>query len=166
MKPPALLASILVLSTLAVPLRAQAGAEAEVRAVVDRLFDAMRRSDGAAFSTVFHPSARLQSVGVSRQTGLPVLESDSLSAFARAVSTPHPEVWDERISDVEIRVDGNFATAWMNYSFYIVRDGNGQLSHCGVDAFQLFKGTDGWKVIQITDTRRRDHCPELPAGSR
>lgn len=167
MKRPALLLALLLLAFAAVPTRARAqGAEAEVRAVIDRMFDAMRRGDGPALAAVFHPSARLQSAGVSRQTGQPELETDSIAAFVRAVGSPHPQVWDERISDVQIRVDGNLATAWMNYTFYIVNAGVDQMSHCGVDAFQLFKGADGWKVIQASDTRRREGCPALPAGSR
>ena len=168
MKRIALFAAV-ALAAIASPVRSQAqtGTEAEVRAVIDRLFDAMRRGDGTALAAQFHPAARLQSVGVSRQTGQPELETDSIEAFARAVGSPHPGmVWDERVSGVEIRVDGNFAQAWMNYTFYIVQGETERLSHCGVDAFQFFKGADGWKVIQITDTRRRENCPALPRGGR
>jgi len=171
MKRPTLRLAALLLAAAAVfaapaRARAQANPEAEVRAVVVKMFDAMRRGDAADMATVFHPTARLQSVGVSRQTGQPELETDSIAAFLRIVAAPHTAVYDERISDVQIRVDGNFATAWMNYTFYVVNNGTDQLSHCGVDAFQLFRGTEGWKVIQITDTRRREGCPALPAGSR
>jgi hypothetical protein len=168
MKRAASLLTLLIAATIFTrPARAQAAAspETEVRAAIDRMFDAMRRGDGTVMAAAFHPTARLQSVGVSRETGQPVLRADSIAAFVRAVGTPHPEVWDERISDVQIKVDGNFATAWMNYTFYVVRGGTGQLSHCGVNAFQLFRATEGWKIIQITDTRRREGCPELPAGS-
>jgi len=163
-RPTPLLAALLLALAVAVPARAQAPAneEAAVRAVIDKMFDAMRRGDAATMGTTFHPTARLQSVGVSRQTGEPAISTDSIAAFLRIVGAPHNEVYDERVSDVQIRIDGNFATAWMNYTFYA----GDQLSHCGVDAFQLFKGTDGWKVIQITDTRRREGCPALPPGSR
>jgi hypothetical protein len=163
-----LLCAVLFAAAFAAPARAQGqgNAEAEVRAVIDRMFDAMRRGDGAALGALFHPTARLQSVGVSRQSGQPEIRSDSIANFVRAVGTPHTEVWDERISDMQIRVDGNLATAWMNYTFYVVANGTDRLSHCGVNAFQLFKGTDGWKVIQITDTRRRENCPPLPATAR
>jgi hypothetical protein len=107
--------------------------------------------------SVFHPSARLQSVGVNRE-GVPVLHEDSIDGFIRTVGTAgHPE-FDERISDVVIQVDGNFAQAWMNYTFYF----GGQKSHCGIDAVQLFRGPDGWKFIQLADTRRRANCPDLP----
>jgi len=142
------------------PAAAQASAEQEVRAVVDAMFDAMRKGDSTAMRRVFHPQARLMSTAVRQ--GTPTLRADSVDAFVRAVGTPHAEVWDERISNVEIRTDGELATAWMDYAFYR----GTQFSHCGVNAFQLFRGTDGWKVISITDTRRRE-CPRIgakPAG--
>jgi hypothetical protein len=40
------------------------------------------------------------------------------------------------------------------YTFYV----GDQMSHCGVNAFQLMKTTEGWKIIGITDTRRKDNC--------
>ena len=33
-----------------------------------------------------------------------------------------------------------------------------------VDAFQLAKDADGWKIISIADTRRRAGCAEIPKG--
>ncbi|HFA51249.1 MAG TPA: hypothetical protein ENJ95_19730 [Bacteroidetes bacterium] len=32
------------------------------------------------------------------------------------------------------------------------------MSHCGVNAFHLFKSREGWKITQVTDTRRRNNC--------
>lgn len=125
---------------------------AEVRATIDRLFDGMRRADSTAVRAAFHPEARLMTIGVRQ--GAPVLAGVSVDAFVRAVGTPHDDVWDERISNVEIRVDGNLATAWMDYSFYTGET----FSHCGVNAFQLFRGPEGWKVFHIADTRRREAC--------
>lgn len=87
----------------------------------------------------------------------PVLHLVSVDQFLEAVGTPHDEVWDERIWDVSIDVDDRLAAAWMKYAFIIGE----QFSHCGVNAFQFFHGEDGWKIIQITDTRRMDAC-DLP----
>lgn len=139
--------------------RAQTDEEAAARAVVDRLFDAMRAGDSAAFRATLHPQARLVSATVSE--GQPVLEiEESLEGFVTAVGTPHEETWDERIWDVEVRVDGPLAVVWADYAFYI----GDRLSHCGVDAFQLFKGSDGWRIFEIADTRRREGCEEAPGG--
>lgn len=133
-------------------------AEAEVAAAIDRLFDGMRAGDSAQVRAAFHPAARLQSVGV--REGAPVLMTDSVGAFVAAVGRPHDQVWDERIEGLEVKVDGNFATAWMRYAFYLGE----RMTHCGVNALHLFRGADGaWKITQITDTRRREGCAPIPA---
>jgi hypothetical protein len=43
----------------------------------------------------------------------------------------------------------------VDYSFFA----GPRFSHCGIDAFQLFRGPGGWKIFQLTDTRRRTGCP-------
>jgi hypothetical protein len=142
----------------AVPARAlcQVDEEAAVMAVVEAMFDAMRAGDSTAFRAVLHPSATAANVFV--REGQPTLAREaSLEGFVQAVGTPHDQVWDERIWDAEVRIDGLLAIVWTPYAFYL----GDELSHCGVDAFQLFKGEDGWKVFHIADTRRREGC-EVP----
>lgn len=151
---------LLAAALLPVPARAQAAAEDSVRAVVVRLFDAMRSRDSAAVRAVFAPGARLQTAAV-RQDGTPVLREDSVGAFVRAVGAPSEQVWDERIDAWQVRIDGPLAVVTTDYSFYL----GPQFSHCGIDAFQLFRGTDGWKIFQLTDTRRRTGCPSQRESS-
>jgi hypothetical protein len=142
--------SILILSPATA--RAQTDDRAAVLSTVHRLFDAMRAGDSAAVRTMFHPAALL-ATAVVRQ-GAPVLQVDTLEAFIRAVGTPHGEVWDERIRDEEVRIDGPLASVWTEYSFYA----GDRFSHCGVDAFQLARGAEGWRIIVLSDTRRREGC--------
>lgn len=138
----------------AAPLTAQS-AEAEkpaVMAVVTRLFDGMRAGDSAMVRSVFHPKASL-TTAVVRQ-GTPTVEFEGIEGFITAVGTPHAEVWDERIKNPQVLVDGSFASVWVDYGFYL----GGKFSHCGIDAFQLAKvGTD-WKIVALGDTRRRQGC--------
>lgn len=152
-----LLSIVIALALPSAPALAQADEEAAVRGVVDRLFDAMRAGDSAGVRAVFHPRARLVTAG--ERDGEPMLQvADSIGGFVTAVGSPHPETWDERIWDVEVRVDGRLAAVWAPYAFYLGET----LSHCGVDAFQLFKDSEGWQIIEIADTRRREGC-EPPA---
>src|SRR5436309_1278445 len=65
---------------------------------------------------------------------------------------------DERSWGSEVRIDDNLATVWVKYEFVA----GGQFSHCGVDAFQLFKGPTGWKIFQVADTHRRENCWHRP----
>lgn len=136
-----------------VHLAAQTSAEAEIEDAIYRMFDGMRAGDSTAVRAAVHPEARLMSV--SNREGMPGLSVTDFDDFVAAVGTPHDEVWDERIWDLEIRVDGNLATAWMQYAFHL----DDRLSHCGVNAIDLYRTTEGdWKVIHVTDTRRTEGC--------
>ena len=143
-----------LLALLLVPLAASAQTpEEEVRAVIDQLFDGMRAGDSTAVRATFHPEAALYTTFTDPQ-GNRQLRQGSVDDFATAVGTPHDEVWDEHIWDVEIRVDDNLASAWMQYGFYLGEN----FSHCGVNSFQLFRTDEGWKTIYLVDTRRRQGC--------
>lgn len=136
---------------------AQPEERAEVIAVIQRMFDGMRAGDSAAVRGVFDPSARLQSIFTDKQ-GQPKLVGEGVDGFVEAVGTPHTEVWDERIWAYDVNIDGRMATAWTEYSFFL----DDKLLHCGVNAFHLFKGAQGWKITQITDTRRKNDCQSEP----
>ena len=128
--------------------------ERAVLATVQRLFDAMRAKDTAAFREVFEPNARL--VGMrTRQNGeqvVQVLPWDRFVAFM-AADTRGP--WIERAFSPEVRIRGTLATVWAEYDFHFGQ----QPSHCGVDAVQLLKTTAGWKIVSIADTYEATGCP-------
>ncbi len=120
-----------------------------VRATVTRLFDGMRARDTAAVRAVFHPDARLmRSV---QQNGAYRVAATPIDAFVGALGQSEI-MWDERVGEMEVRVDDGLATAWMPYRFYA----GDQFSHCGVNAIQLARVGDDWQIVQIMDTSRRD----------
>jgi hypothetical protein len=88
-----------------------------------------------------------------------VFQLDTVDAFVRAVGTPHAVVWDERIRKTRVELDGPLASVWAEYSFYAGE----KFSHCGIDAFQLARDGEAWRIVALTDTRRRDGCPDPPA---
>ena len=134
--------------------------KAEVVKVVKMLFDGMRAADTSMVRSVFHEQARMQTSYVDRQTGKPRLSTGSLEKFLGALGAPHPEVWNEVIWSYEPKVDDNLASVWTEYTFYL----DDKMSHCGVNAFQLVNTYQGWKIIQITDTRRWENCKTLGGG--
>src|SRR5437879_264853 len=115
------------------PATAQASAAegTAALAVVHRLFDAMRAGDSAGVRATFHPAAQLATTAM--KNGVPLVQIDTIDAFVRAVGTPHTEIWDERLRNEVVHVDGPLAVVWADYSFYA----GPKFSHCGVDAFQL-----------------------------
>ncbi len=138
--------SLAALAPAALPAQS---AEAEVRQVVARLFDGMRAGDSAAVRAVFHPQALLGTTLV--RDGRAEFRVDTLDGFVRAVGAPHQEVWDERLTKVTVSIDGPLAAVWADYEFWA----GTRFSHCGVDAFQLARTGAGWKIVALTDTRRR-----------
>lgn len=150
---------IALVVTLPSPAFAQEprGDVAAVQQVVMELFDAMRAGDTAAIGALFHPSGRLMRVGRNRagEYGVTVTPIERFIAIVGGANA----YLDERIWDVEIRIDEDLATVWTKYALFA----NEEFSHCGVDAFQLARLSDGWKIIQISDTQRRDGCEIPPA---
>jgi hypothetical protein len=133
------------------PAKAQSSEEIAVRATVDRLFEGMKTRDTTVLRSVFHPTARLQTT-LTGKDGQPVLQTEAIDGFVQSIGkAPQNLNLDERLLSYEIRVDDNLATAWTPYEFYV----NDRFSHAGVNAFQLVKTTDGWRIIQICNTRRK-----------
>ncbi len=126
-------------------------AQDQVKKSLEQLFYAMNTGDSASASVLFHPKARLMSV-INGKDGKARLEDEPISEFMRQIGSKKAgETYDERIKSYDIKVDGEMATVWAPYAFYY----NGKFSHCGVNSFQLVKLEESWKILQITDTRRK-----------
>lgn len=126
--------------------------ENAVKTTINNLFDGMRTSDSTLIRKAFAPKPIMQTIAT--REGKAIVRTESVDGFIKSVSAPHPEKYDERIAFTKILVDGNLASVWTDYKFYVGE----KFSHCGVNSFQLFKGEDGWKIIYLIDTRRKDNC--------
>lgn len=147
----AILLSVLTLS-FAPRAPAQEAERAAVLTTVQKVFDGMRTRDTLLIQQAFDSSARLL-----RVTGgaAPSIRGISASRFGGIVrNAKEGDVWNERIYDPEVRVDGNIAQVWGYYTFHL----NATFSHCGVDAFMLLKVGDTWKITQLTDTEHPQGC--------
>ena len=122
--------------------------EEAVVAVVQRLFEAMRTSDSTLAAGVFHSAARVGRAGERN------ISFGSPQGLVGMIAAPKDEVHDEPIWDLVVNVDGHLAQVWTKYAFYI----GDTFSHCGSDAFELFKGRHGWQITQLVDTRRTENC--------
>ncbi len=148
----------LLAATTAPPTPGQTSAETEVLATVRQLFDGMRAGDSAMVRSTFDAMAELVSVSQPDSGGAFRVSVAPVDRFLAAIGTPHPDVWDERIWDTEVRVDGGLASVWTKYAFYR----GAEFNHCGVDLFELARRPDGWKIIHLADTRRTTNCWKAP----
>lgn len=133
----------------------------EVVQTIQRLFDGMRAGDSAMVSSVFDPQARMLTTWYDAENK-PQLRKGALSSFLKAVGTPHEAVWDERIWSYDVQIDHSLASVWTPYTFFR----GDTFSHCGVNTFQLYRSEKGWKIINITDTRRQEGCQMTPTDTQ
>ena len=127
--------------------------EEAIQKQVEKLFAGMYRGDSAIVREVLHPHVVFSSTSFDKE-GRPQYSPGSAQAFLNAVGTPHEEVWDEQIDNLTIQVDDNLAIAWMDYQFFR----GDQFSHCGVNAMTFVQTMEGWKILYLSDSRRKEPC--------
>jgi hypothetical protein len=132
----------------------QAEAREGVIHTIEQLFEGMSAGDTVKVRNAFTKDARMMTITTEKDGKGNMLRSDNINEFVKSIGKKQPERIDEHIWNYEVQIDGSLATVWSEYTFYI---GN-RVSHCGVDAFQLFKADKTWKIFQIADTRRKEDC--------
>lgn len=128
--------------------------EAEILAVLDRLFEGMRARDGAAVASAFHPQAALAVAPEGAPPGTPPAVTPA-SEFAASVGAGGPPFHEPYFAP-EVRIDGNLAHVWTFFRFYA----GDQFSHCGTNSFQLLRWAEGWSIVFAAYSRQTVDCPE------
>lgn len=127
--------------------------EKAVLQVVNEFFTHLESQDSVAFRKLHVNNSRFYIV---------VEENDKVRTASReVVSFPFHkgQTVKERMRDkgVIVQVHGRIATVWAPYDLWV----NDVFSHCGIDAFTLLKGTDGWKIASCSYTMEKTGCDEL-----
>ncbi|RYE57910.1 MAG: hypothetical protein EOP48_04770 [Sphingobacteriales bacterium] len=126
--------------------------EDAVKGAINALFDGMRTSDTTLANTAFAEKCIMQTI-VKTKDGKITVRNEDPAKFVSSLAGTHPK-YDERIQFTKILIDGDLASVWTDYKFFL----GDQFSHCGVNSFQLLKTNKGWKIIYLIDTRRKDNC--------
>ncbi len=150
-----LLSGILLISGMLQFANAQTSQEIDVQETIDRLFVGMMRSDSSVVASAFKRDAIMQTLRTHEDGSVSVVGGD-LRQFLIRINEAEPGVLNEKLKGYEIKIDGDLASVWTPYEFYVGEE----FSHCGVNSFQLVKTDDDWKIFHIVDTRRRDNCVE------
>jgi hypothetical protein len=129
-----------------------------VRATVQEFFRTMTaRYSAGARRTLLEPDGQYWASGTSPQG--PWVQRRTNAPYLESLGKPGPR-WQERIWDPTILVHGRLATLWAPYDFHI----DGTFSHCGVDAFTLFRTNEGWKIATVAYTVEQEGCAPSPLG--
>lgn len=127
-------------------------AEDSVKAVISKMFVAMKECDSAMLADCFTSSAILQSVQV--KDGKESILNEAVTEFAGFISKQAKNDLDEQITFDLVKIDAKLAIAWAPYKFYY----KGKFSHCGVDSYQVVRINGVWKIQYLIDTRHKTGC--------
>lgn len=124
----------------------------EIEKPIRNLFLGMKNADPALVKSAFTENAVLQTI-----TKDGTIKNDTIEDFITSISKFSKGDLDERIVIEAIHTDGNLASVFTPYSFYLKE----KLIHCGANSFQLVKQNNVWKIQYIIDTRRKENCKEI-----
>lgn len=132
-------------------LKNNSSQEAQIMLPINSLIDGIREGDAQKVRSAFAPQALIHRAHETLR------EDTTVDSFAQVVASKGDAVWDEKIWDIQINTEDKLAAVWTQFVFVL----NGNLSHCGINSFQLYKFDDGWKIIYLADTVQKEGC-EIP----
>jgi len=130
--------------------------EADAKQVIDTFFEGFHKGDTLLMKSVMTNNIVLQTAFIDKE-GKNKVVTDPVEGLLNAIANrPEDQIWDERLLDYQIAIDGNLAHVWTPYEFWY----NGTFSHCGANSFTLARTGDGWKIIHLIDSRRKNNCQD------
>ena len=125
----------------------------DIMAAIDTFFEGFAAGDSTMMYSVVDRESRLV-ITADDKDGNPTMTPLRMQDFIPIIIRPREEKIRETYWAPEIRVEENLAAVWLKYNLWI----GDRIDHCGNDHLQLFRSTDGWKIIAIADTQLRDGC--------
>jgi hypothetical protein len=148
---------IILFAILPAPTNAQGATERDaVLKTVQVLFDTMTARDVIGAGKIMVPGARFHAMEMRKATSDPqsFTTDEYFVNLQKSTQTNRERIWNP-----EVRVHGLIATVWAPYDFWI----DGKYSHCGIDAFDLIKTPEGWKIAGGAFTMEAK-CEPSPLG--
>ena len=127
-----------------------------VMKTMQAFFDTMTARDVEGARQILQPQGRFHAMSI--KDGKPEVRAFANEEYFAQLQASKQKM-RERIWNAEVRINGLIATVTAPYDFWI----DGKLSHCGVDAFDLIKTEDGWKIAGGVYTVE-SKCAPSPLG--
>ncbi|MHC9088853.1 nuclear transport factor 2 family protein [Tenacibaculum sp. IMCC1] len=150
--------TILIVFALTTVISAQESSEKKViKKTIETFFEGLHKGDSTLVSSTLNSTINIQTTFTNKE-GKKVLVTESKSKLLANIANKKPEhTYLEKLISWDIKVDGNLASVWTLYEFYL----NDKFSHCGANSFQLFNNNGKWEIIYLVDMRRRNNCKAL-----
>jgi tetratricopeptide (TPR) repeat protein len=127
-----------------------------VLATAEAFFDVIRTGDAEAGGRLV--TENVSFIGTVTTPDGVRLNEQGRDAFLQSISNRSGLL--ERMWDPTVMIHGTVAVVWTPYDFHI----DGEFSHCGIDAFNMVRTDEGWKIASIVWTVERTGCENSPLG--
>ena len=127
-----------------------------VMRTMQAFFDTMTAHDVEGARQILQPQGRFHAM--TMKDGKPDVRAFANEEYFAQLQASKQKM-QERIWNPDVRINGLIANVTAPYDFWI----DGKFSHCGVDAFDLIKTEDGWKIaggVYTVESR----CAPSPLG--
>jgi hypothetical protein len=131
---------------------AEAQAERDVLATIDSFLLGLRTRDTALMARQMDSVSRFTLLRAGQAGARVMLLTPA--QFMTAVTRSDQPALDEVVRNPVVQVDADLASVWAEYQVRI----EGKVSHCGFDAFHLARLGGRWKILNVSDTFRREGC--------
>lgn len=145
---------ILSLFLLCCTMGISQGEEENVKQAIVTFFEGFHAQDSVKIKSVVAEGMIMQTMGRDKEGNTRLREVEFPKFLKSIVSIPDSISFKEVITKYTIKVDGPMANAWTDYQFWLREE----MSHCGVNSFQLMNQKGEWRIIYLIDTRRKDSC--------
>ena len=123
----------------------------KLKSVVETFFEGFHNKDSLVINSVIDSSFNINTTSFKKNDG--ILRNINGANFVSAIiSRPDSPIWEEKLFSFDIKIDEPLANVWVDYEFWI----DDKLNHCGVNSIHLLKKKSGWKIFNISDSRRKD----------
>lgn len=117
--------------------------------VPDKLFAAMRLKNADAIRALFMTEGQFVAIDKLRSgEGLSKTRVFTAESFAKMISEAKGAEFIEKMSNKEVKINGDLGTVSGRYTFYV----GDKFSHCGTNTFNLVKTEQGWKIANAAST--------------
>ena len=150
--------TLLIAIVFSVSVSAQKDKEKkEIKNTIETFFLGLQKGDSTILKSTLHKDIKIQTTFTNKK-GEKHLKTETRKKLLINVANKKPEnIYLEKLLSYTIKVDGNLASVWTPYEFYL----NDNFSHCGANSFQLFNNNGKWEIIYLVDMRRRVNCKAL-----
>ena len=123
--------------------------EREIISVIDKFTEAINTKNPEIVSDILDSELDKIKYYVKNDSSYHKKSSSSLDFLKTSKNKYFEKYWDPIIT-----TDGNIASVWAPYEFYL----DDVFSHCGTNLFFLVKENEKWKILHYGYTIDKIHC--------